>query len=350
MIRIHGDFIGGNIRVSEICGDRILLQNELRDTVGDWFYWAFCVEGAEGRELCFELGQNRLGYFGPAVSYDLCEWHWLGECEGNSFVYRFGEDESRVYFAHHMLYHPARFLELCRRLGLQTDELCKSRKGRSVPCLTIGEGERSIIFCARHHACESTGSYVMEGIIEELASSPIKNARTLFVPFVDFDGVLDGDQGKSRYPHDHNRDYTDEPLYPEVRAICEYREKHGCKLGFDLHSPWHKGGVNDRIFVVRNMCEKAQRFDEFSALLESEITESSMKYSRANDFPPLTAWNQPSANFAYTTNSRPDCRLAFSLESAYFGTEDDRVSGAKLVELGRCFARAVKRYFLEADI
>ena len=75
-----------------------------------------------------------------------------------------------------------------------------------------------------------------------------------------------------------------------------------------------------------------------------------MKYSHTNDFPPLTAWNQPSANFAYTTNSHPDCRLAFSLESAYFGTEDDRVSGEKLVELGRCFARAVKKYFLEAEI
>ncbi|MBE6592636.1 MAG: carboxypeptidase family protein [Ruminococcaceae bacterium] len=347
MIKIHNAFTGGNIRVRELCGDTVLLENEIRDTEGDWFYWAFCVEGAEGRELTFKLGSDRLGYFGPAVSHDLCEWHWLERVDGDSFTYRFGENESKVYFAHDLLYLPDRFSSFCKRKGLAVSELCKSKKGRSVPCLCLGGGETSIIFTSRHHACEATGSYVMEGVIDELSSSPLPNSRVLFVPFVDYDGVVDGDQGKARRPHDHNRDYTDEPLYAEVRAIMKHVDTYGVNYGFDLHSPWHKGGVNDTIFVVRNRTDKLDRYDRFSDIFENEITEGSMSYSKQNDFPPSTEWNQPSANFGYTMNSRPDCTLAFSLESAYFGTPENKVSTERLIELGRCFARVIKKYIEE---
>ena len=84
MINIHGNFIGGNACVKEITGDTVVIENQLRDTQGDWFYWAFCVEGANGRTLTFKMQQNRLGYWGPAISYDLEEWHWLDSCEGDS--------------------------------------------------------------------------------------------------------------------------------------------------------------------------------------------------------------------------------------------------------------------------
>ena len=347
-MNIHGDFIGGNIRVKEISENTVLLENELRDTEGDWFYWAFCVEGAQGRKLTFKMQPTRLGYWGPAVSHDLKSWHWLDSCQGDTFTYSFGENEDRVYFAHSMLYHPGRFYSLCEILNLKTEELCRSRKGRVVPCLHMGDGEKSIIFTARHHACESTGNYVMEGVIKELADSPLENSRILIVPFVDYDGVVDGDQGKARAPHDHNRDYIKEPIYPEVRAICAHMEKYGCIFGFDLHSPWHKGSVNDKIFVVRNLVEKDREFDEFASVFEAEITEKSMKYSKNNDYPACTSWNQPGPSFGYTTNNRPECKLAFTLESAYFGTEDNKVSAERLIELGRCFARAVKKYAEEA--
>ena len=109
MISIHGNFIGGNVCLKEISGDTVLLENELRDTEGDWFYWAFCVEGANGRTITFNMQKTRLGYWGPAVSRDLENWHWLDACEGDSFTYTFGENEDKVYFAHNMLYHPSRF-------------------------------------------------------------------------------------------------------------------------------------------------------------------------------------------------------------------------------------------------
>ena len=73
---IHQNFIGGNIKVVKQEGNTVYLENELRDTVGDWFYWAFCIEGAQGQTLTFKFQRDRLGYYGPAVSYDLEKWHW----------------------------------------------------------------------------------------------------------------------------------------------------------------------------------------------------------------------------------------------------------------------------------
>ena len=108
-MKIHQDFTGGNIKVWKENGDHIYLENELRDTVEDWFYWAFCAEGAAGRTLTFHLQKNRLGYWGPAVSHDLQNWHWLNACSETEFVYSFGKNENKVYFAHSLLYHPERF-------------------------------------------------------------------------------------------------------------------------------------------------------------------------------------------------------------------------------------------------
>ena len=213
-----------------------------------------------------------------------------------------------------------------------------------MPCIRFGEGDVSVILAARHHACESTGNYVLEGVLDELRCADSDALRVLCVPFVDYDGVVDGDQGKSRYPHDHNRDYTNIPIYPEVAAIQRYAAAHGCHYGFDFHSPWHKGGEFDNIYVVRNHADKVDRFDRFSAIFEREITPRALKYFGINDLPFLTGWNQPSANFAYTMNRRPECELAFSLESAYFGKENNKVTECGLIELGRCFARAVLKY------
>lgn len=343
-MKIHNEFIGGNISVGRIEGNNIYLKNELRDTAGDWFYWAFCVEDAEAKELTFHFEKNRLGYWGPAVSHNLRDWHWLGECDGDSFTYRFAKNESKVYFAHHILYHPERFLSFAQEKGFEITALCKSRKGRSVPCVKLGKGNISIILTARHHACESTGNYVLEGVLDELSKSLPSDIRIFCVPFVDYDGVIDGDQGKSRNPHDHNRDYTENPIYPEVSAIKAYAEEYGCNYGFDFHSPWHKGGENDTVFILRNNIDKDYRFDFFADILESKISENSMDYKKINDHPACTGWNQPSSSFACTLCKRPECDIAFTLESAYFGTEENKVSAERLVELGKAFAKTVLKF------
>lgn len=344
-MNIHCNFIGGNIKVSALSGNDVYLENQIRDSSEDWFYWAFCIEGAGNRTLRFHMQQNRLGYWGPAISHDLKSWRWLEHSEGDSFIYSFSENENKVYFAHSLLYHPERFSELVKELSINVFELCKSRKKRSVPACLMGSGNRSVILTARHHACESTGSYVLEGVLRELALQPISDARILCVPFVDYDGVVDGDQGKARKPHDHNRDYSPKgSIYPETSAIRSYADTYGCHYGFDFHSPWHKGGENDTFFIVRPDAEKEARTERFSRILEKQITPRSMHYVTENDHRPSVGWNRPSFAFGYTMMHRAECELAHSFESAYFGTADNKTTPEGLIELGRCYARAIREY------
>lgn len=350
---IHKNFIGGNILVKEQTETDVYVENELRDTTEDWFYWAFCVEGAQGKTVTFHFQNNRLGYFGPAVSHDLESWRWLDSVDGNDFTYQFGENEDKVYFAHHMLYNVKRFDELVKANGFVVEELCKghkTEKGRSVPCFRFGNGDKYMVLTARHHACESTGSYVLEGVLEELAKELPRDVSVFCVPFVDYDGVLDGDQGKRRNGHDHNGEYApcDIPVYPESAAIGEFIENHNVVYGFDFHSPWHFRGKNDLPFLVYNSIRKRDRLERFSACLEKEITPESLQYRSTNDMPPMTDWNrQPSRAISYNIMHRPSADIAVTLETTYAGLADNKVSQENIKELGRCFGRAIRRYINE---
>ena len=182
--------------------------------------------------------------------------------------------------------------------------------------------------------------------MEELLENPIPNVKYLCVPFVDYEGVIRGDQGKSRLPHDHNRDYdmNAESIYPECNAIKEYAKENGCHYGFDFHSPGHISNENDTVFIVQNNVEKLERFNRFGEILESCITADSLKYEHKNYYPPKTGWNQGGAQFANYFMQMKECHFAFTLETTYFGTPQNKVTESRLKELGHCFARAMKKY------
>lgn len=59
---IDRDYIGGNIHVLGAEGDMVRVENELRDTQGDWFYWAFRVRGAAGANADVRLWRQGLGW------------------------------------------------------------------------------------------------------------------------------------------------------------------------------------------------------------------------------------------------------------------------------------------------
>src|SRR5215213_4902724 len=79
-LKIDADFPGGNIAVDAVEGDTVRIHPDLRDTEGNWFYWAFRVTGAQNRTLTFEFTQQQpVGVRGPAVSLDDgVNWSWLG--------------------------------------------------------------------------------------------------------------------------------------------------------------------------------------------------------------------------------------------------------------------------------
>lgn len=351
MIKITKDFIGGNISVVSTDKNVITLEREVRDSE-DWFYWAFAAEAGADETVTFKFSPFRLGYYGPAVSHDARNWRWLGADDGNSFTYSFRKGE-KVYFAHHMLYDVSRFFELAEKNKIKIDTLCVSRHGRNVPCITVGDpdAENDVILTARHHACESTGNYVLEGLLEEIIKSPLPGYRFFCVPFVDYDGVIEGDQGKFRHPHDHARDYGGgEPRYPETAAIRKYAEAHNIKFAFDFHSPWHFHDQNDFVFIPQKSIEKLPSLIRFGKILEESVSENSLKYYQKNDFPPNKEWNKvESPNFARYMLTRPENDIALTLETTYFATEDNIFDMEKAVSLGRDFYKSLCEYIKTAD-
>ena len=157
---------------------------------------------------------------------------------------------------------------------------------------------------------------------------------------------ITGDQGKSRAPHDHNRDYDTEKesIYPECNAIKEYAKINGCHFGFDFHSPGHKSNEHDTVFIVQNSIEKLGKLNKFGEIFEKSIAKDSLKYEHKNDYPPETGWNKAGAQFSNYMRNREENDIAFSLETTYFGTPENKVSSEKLRHLGHCFAKALKVY------
>jgi hypothetical protein len=103
----------------------------------------------------------------------------------------------------------------------------------------------AVYLTARHHAGETPGSWVLDGLLRSVAQDPQLGELTWWaVPFVDLDNVLAGSYGKDPYPHDCNRSYgLDGPRRPEASAVwadvLRLRENAGPMLLIDLHAPSH---------------------------------------------------------------------------------------------------------------
>lgn len=349
-MHITTDFPGGNAILQKIEDNTVYIERDLRTTIGDWFYWAFCVEDAAGQTVTFHFpNRNRVGRFGPAVSCDGIHWKWAGSgIAGDAFTYTFGADENRVYFAHDMLYQPPRFERFCNDHGLKTEPFCISEKGRNVPCVRYGAGKKYILLTARHHACESTGSYVLEGVLSTLMDNLPEEYAILCVPCVDYDGVIDGDQGKNRAPYDHNRDYPldgAESIYASIRAIRAFADSHTVAYAFDFHSPWHMWEQNDIPFISRSTESMEERNNRFSIYLERESAGHTLVYERKNDVGPNEQWNsEDSPNSKNYFAFRTDSQLVATLETPYFGLPDHVISEDAMRTFGGDFARAVLDY------
>ena len=108
---------------------------------------------------------------------------------------------------------------------------------------------RVLVTC-RYHACEMMTNYFAEGMLESILGGSAagawfrKNVELLLIPFVDKDGVEDGDQGKNRIPVDHKSDR--EGIYPETAALRRFipEWRNGKPLvDLDLHDPTMTGQV-----------------------------------------------------------------------------------------------------------
>ena len=366
-VQIDIGFPGGNILVDRIDGDHVFIRQDQRDTPGFWFYWYFRVRGAEGRKLTFRFTDGQVvGARGPAVSRDDGDtWHWLEDetVTKESFVYKFGPEESAVRFCLAIPYQRGDLEELLKRYAGREDFVVEkhavSRKGRTVPRIRfgnlVGKPEYRVLLACRHHCCEMMASWVLEGVIESVMTESDRgrwfreNVEFLCVPMMDLDGVEDGDQGKNRDPHDHNRDYLDEAIYPEVAALKEFVPEWSAgrlRLAFDLHCPYIRGGNNQEIFFVGGPDEEmARRLAAFSQLLESVQT-GPLRYDSKHNIPWGQSWNNmdEARSFGRWAALQPGIDLATTLETPYADAGGKPVTVDSARALGGDLATAIERW------
>ena len=373
-IAIDSSFPGGNIIVVKQEGDTVFLKPDYRDTKGQWFYWYFrTTSGTAGKKITFRFTEGTpIGVRGPAVSTDEgISWEWTEQqaADHKSFTYTFPAEAGETRFSFGIPYTQAnldRFLSVHKENPSLTKEiLCKSKKGRDVERLHLikpGSTPRMrILITSRSHACEMMMSYTAEGIIESFLADDERgrwfreNTEVLVIPFLDKDGVEDGDQGKNRLPRDHNRDYDGASIYRETAALREFVPGwSGGKLALalDLHCPHIRGGTNEKIYLVGSENPAwAKEQDRFSRLLEKSIT-GPLPYKASNDVAFGTEWNTAKSYTAGLSGSRwagglPGVKLATTFELPYANSQGAEVNPSSARAFGRDLATAIRSY-LEA--
>lgn len=368
-------YLGGNIRVLATDNTTVHVEPDLRDTQQGqwWFYWNLRITSPAPSSTQFTFKQNNpIGVRGPAASYDGGQtWQWLGadavkesalaKTKSWSFTARVpdGKPEARFGFCPtYQQSHLEAWLAKHRKYAaLKVDELCKSRKGRSVELLRAGCLDRAkqkgiILLTSRHHCCETMATYTLESILEAalindaLGQTFRNNWEIIAVPFMDKDGCEDGDQGKNRAPHDHNRDYNETPLYPEVAAMMKLGAAISNRVlaAIDLHCPWIRGEWNDRVYIVGSEdAKRAAQQRAFAKLWEKTQT-GPIKFRERDILAYGQSWNT-SNNFtagrsfkSWAADSFPEARLASTIEIPYADALGTEVNATTARALGRDLA------------
>jgi len=369
-VRIDVDFPGGNGHIDAGADGVVVIRPDLRDTEGDWFYWAVRVRGAEGRTLRFHVpGSGGLSAAGPGVSPDGFDWRWLGTAKTPGvFEYSFGPRETCVYFSMACLYtrrHLDAFMQARPESGdrLRREPWSEAGEpGQPAEYLRFGRldgrAEHRVLLAARHHACEMMANYVLEGVIDgALGSSDFigRGIEALAIPFVDPAGVEAGDQGKNRRPHDHNRDYFD-LRYAVPRALATWgapflSTRGGFRLALDLHDPYIAGGPDQHaVYLLGSSIPRQwERLTAFSNLLERAAT-GPVVYTASDNLPFGQSWNVAETghlrNFMEWAQTDGGAELASVLEYPYALIKDRPALPEDARLFGRDLAAAIADWCL----
>jgi hypothetical protein len=214
------------------------------------------------------------------------------------------------------------------------------------------------LLTCRHHSCEMAASYTLEGMMAfiltdtEAGAWLRQNAEFLVIPFMDKDGVEDGDQGKNRKPRDHNRDYSGQSLYASVQTLREQIPAWADnRLHFflDLHDPYIRGKHNEWIYFVGGPNQTVwQEVMAYSAMLEN-IQQGPLRYHVENNLPFGQAWNTSTNQSQGKSASRwaseiPGIRFAATIEIPYAHSSGQEITAHNLRALGHDLCRALHHY------
>lgn len=194
-----------------------------------------------------------------AASTDGVTWHQTdpGDRVDDSVSYQFTGGGGPLWVAWGPPFTSSHSTELLdRAVTLEPDhartfDLALSREQRPVRGLRItaepGGQLPAVWVQARQHAWESGSSWVAAGFVDWLLGQEPEarwlraNGDLFVIPIMDIDRVATGDGGKESSPHDHNRDWSNAPHYPEIAAtqqqLRSLTREGRLSLVLDLHNP-----------------------------------------------------------------------------------------------------------------
>jgi hypothetical protein len=367
-IHIDADFPGGNIIVEDVQSTsdgtwQVRLRQDYSTSFEWWFFWRFRVRGAAGQRVRFEFTDGDVfTALGPCYSVDGKNWQWSGRetVEGTAFSFEFAPQHDDVHFCLTIPYLEAdlnRFLST--RSSLQRDVLTLSERGREVEVLRLPSrmAKYFVLLMARTHACESMANFVLEGMMDfwlsdEPQSTLLRDCVDLHViPFMDKDGVEAGEQGKNRAPHDHNRDFTAQPLYASTRALMQQVPTWRGQLAahIDVHCPWIRGGINEKLATVGIPYPMQAQADRYRELVQQ--TQCGPLRFNGDSTPHGTDWNQGEGRYTssrYFYERFPQA-LVTTWETPYALASGQTMSADNARAFGRDAARALALYIEENE-
>lgn len=367
-LRFSTDFEGGNGFIEKISNDTIWITPDTRNIVGDWFYWAIDITSSIDQCFVLCLPPYKIPAFGAAYSIDCGEnWDWLKTEETKymeSFKMCFCANKT-VRLSMGFTYTGSNWKKFIKNLDTNkfiTDTLCMSSNNEAVPMILFKDKENTsilkpkIVITARHHACEMMANYVLEGIIKSLISKEKQNPilekyDILIIPFVDYDGVQNGDQGKNRFPRDHNRDYSGESIYTTTKAIREYITswaQGNLILVLDLHCPGIWGREHELLHIVGSKSKKyAEAETSFASYLARHTQDKELVFDETSILKFGVSWNNDKSQIqgdsftAWIQKEFPNSRLSCSVEIPYATNKGQKITIENLNEFGGAMLHAI---------
>lgn len=355
-------FPGGNAIIKQTEINTYSIEPDQRIGTMLWFYWCFKLLDPQNQVYTFNLSPKCTTSKGYAISIDQgLTWQWADPAtfKDNIITFQAPANTNEVILSMGMTYTLKNWqyflshINFIEEASLET--LCTTRNGRQAPILRIKKNQiqkYKLVITARHHCCEMMANYVLEGMIkyvfQNINKSDLQAIEFVFIPMVDLDGVEEGDQGKGRAPHDHNRDYGEICLYPETHAIkAEVNKNKNQKLmTLDVHCPHLKGFWNEQVYIVGKPFERMIKEEKkFLEIVETE-NDGELPFGRKNILPYGMEWNTipPGSSNGTWCGQQAHVMLASSVEIPYGNAEGHDVTQDSARKLGEVIVRAMIQY------
>lgn len=293
-----------------------------------WFNFQLTGLGGRAVRFVWDCADSYLGAPAqldrdrPALRVDEADWARVAEVEAldtpdgrRQLVFRTPGPCDTVQAAFCYPYGPDDLKATLDELGdaWQTTVIGLTGEGRELTRLRLSgdvEGIRpGLYLTARQHCGETPGGLALDGLLRFLAGDTPQAVRfreefdCWIVPFVDMDGVINGDYGKDSLPWDFNRAWEALAMRPEVHAIQRDMQRFAARanprLALDLHGPGHStpdvfthmprdGRPFEQIVSVQRLVDCMQ--DQFPELAPGSMAKPTRYSSRWNEMAMISSW------------------------------------------------------------